>query len=138
MSETINLDQNNRQVVRGIVKASSVTCSMTSAADVYVHVISKDDTAELYKGDGTVIPKATRTRFYIFRKNPGNSAFSATVGVTDLPDDPAKKANMVTALNPVKPKKVAKAKKSTKPIASKAKASKPKKTAKKSGGRSKG
>ena len=137
MSETINLDQNNRQVVRGIVKASSVTCSMTSAADVYVHVITKDDTAELYKGDGTVIPKATRTRFYIFRKNPGNSAFSATVGVTDLPDDAAK-ANMMTALNLVKPKKPPEAKKSKKLIVSKAKASKPKKTAKKSGGRSKG
>jgi hypothetical protein len=75
MSETINLDQNNRQVVRGIVKASSVTCSMNSAADVYAHVITKDDTAELYKGDGTVIPKATRTRFYIFRKTPATRHF---------------------------------------------------------------
>jgi hypothetical protein len=79
VSETIELDQNNRQIVKGIVKASSVTCSVTSAADVYVHVITKDDTAELYKGDGTVIPKLTRTRFYVFRKNPGNAPFSATV-----------------------------------------------------------
>ena len=122
MSETIDLDQDHRQVVRGLVKASSVTCSTTSAADVYVHVITKDDTAELFKGDGTVIPKMTRTRFYVFRKNPGDAPFSATVDVTDLPDAPAKKADMMTALNLVKPTRAAKkvAKRAKKPAAAKA------------------
>ena len=85
MSEVINLDQDHRQVVRGIVNASSVICTATSAADVYVHVITQGDTAELYKGDGTVVPKMTRTRFYVFRRNSGNAPFSATVSVTDLP-----------------------------------------------------
>src|SRR5215207_9649749 len=85
MTEIINLNQDQRQVVRGLVSASSVICAATSAADVYVHVITKEDTAELYRGDGTVIPKMTRTRFYIFRRNSGNAPFSATVSVTDLP-----------------------------------------------------
>jgi len=69
MSETINLDRDHREVVRGIVKDSSVLCSATSAPDVYVHVITAKDTAELHKGDGTVVPKMTRTRFHVFRVN---------------------------------------------------------------------
>jgi hypothetical protein len=85
MSETINLDRDHREVVRGIVKDSSVLCSATSAPDVYVHVITAKDTAELHKGDGTVVPKMTRTRFHVFRVNSGNDPFSATVVVTDLP-----------------------------------------------------
>jgi hypothetical protein len=72
MSETINLDRDHREVVRGIVKDSSVLCSATSAPDVYVHVITAKDTAELHKGDGTVVPKMTRTRFHVFRVNSGN------------------------------------------------------------------
>jgi len=53
------LDKRHRQVVRGIVKDSAVLCTQTSAADVYVHVITQKDTGELYKGDGTVIPPMT-------------------------------------------------------------------------------
>jgi hypothetical protein len=85
MSETIALDTAHREVVRGIVKDSSVLCTVTSAPDVYVHVITKDDTAELHQGDGTIVPKMTRTRFHVFRSNPGDEPFSATVTVTDLP-----------------------------------------------------
>jgi hypothetical protein len=119
MSETITLTSTNREVVRGIVKDSSVLCSDTSAHDVYVHVITKDDTAELYKGDGTVIPKMTRTRFYVFRRNPGDEPFSATVVVTDLPADKEKKAGLLmTAFSLVKHKpngiKTPKAKKAAK------------------------
>jgi hypothetical protein len=93
MSETIVLDSDHREVVRGIVKDSSVLCSSTSAPDVYVHVITAKDTAELFKGDGTVIPKMTRTRFHVFRKNSGNDPFSATVVVTDLPASATEKSN---------------------------------------------
>jgi hypothetical protein len=119
MSETIILDSTNREVVRGIVKDSSVVCSDTSAHDVYVHVITKADTAELYKGDGTVIPKMTRTRFYVFRRNPGAEPFSATVVVTDLPADKEKMSNvLMTAFSLVKHKpnamKIPKAKKAAK------------------------
>ena len=106
MSETIKLDQDHRQVVRGIVNDSSVLCSETSAPDVYVHVITQKDTAELFKGDGTVIPKMTRTRFYIFRKNSGDDPFSASVVVTDLPKQTEKKvAALMSAFSLMKHKR---------------------------------
>lgn len=95
MTETITLDMATREVVRGVVKDSSVLCTVTSAPDVYVNVITKADTATLHKGDGTVIPKMTRTRFHLFRANTGNEPFSATVVVTDLPGNPTDKSNML-------------------------------------------
>ncbi len=105
MSEIIQLNQDNREVVRGLAKDSSVICSDTSAPDVYVHVITKNDTAELFKGDGTVVPKMTRTRFHIFRKNSGSDPFSATVTVTDLPAAAGAKADaLMTAFSLVKHK----------------------------------
>jgi hypothetical protein len=97
MSDTIVLDSNHREVVRGIAKDSSVLCSATSAPDVYVHVITQKDTAELHKGDGTIIPKMTRTRFHLFRNDPGDDPFSATVTVTDLPASPTDKSNSLMA-----------------------------------------
>ncbi|MGY4282721.1 hypothetical protein ACVWXO_001941 [Bradyrhizobium sp. LM2.7] len=128
MSETIVLDTAHRQVVRGIVKDSSVLCTATSAPDVYVHVITKADTAELHQGDGTVIPKMARTRFYVFRSNTGNEPFSASVTITELPAAAAARSDvLMTAfslvkhkpdgIKPAKAKKPAKtkAKKSTKP-----------------------
>jgi hypothetical protein len=119
MSETIVLDIDHREVVRGIAKDSSVLCSTTSAPDVYVHVITAKDTAELHKGDGTVIPKMTRTRFHVFRVNPGNDPFSATVVVTDLPASATAKSDalmMAFGLVKHKPKgfKIKKAKKAVK------------------------
>lgn len=93
MSDTIKLDQDHRVVVRGIAKDSSVTCTDTSAPDVYVHVITAKDTAELHKGDGTVIPKMTRTTIRLFRVDPSNAPFSATVVITDLPKSDSKKSD---------------------------------------------
>ena len=138
MSETIVLDTTHREVVRGIAKDSSVLCTETSAPDVYVHVITKDDTAELHKGDGTVIPKMTRTRFHVFRVNPSDEPFSATVTVTDLPAAAGPRSDvLMTAFRLVKhrPDGIKPAKK--KPAkAAKKKSKKPAKAAKR--GRSKG
>lgn len=119
MSETIALVSGQPPAVRGIAKDSSVLCSATSAPDVYVHVITAKDTAELHKGDGTVIPKMTRTTFRVFRTNSGDDPFSATVVVTDLPAAPTEKSNvLMTAFSLVKHKpnalKVKKAKKPAK------------------------
>ena len=105
MSETIVLKNDHPEVVRGLVKDSSVLCSDTSAPDVFIHVITASDTAELFKGDGTVIPKMTRTRFRVFRKNPGDDPFSATVVVTDLPTSATEKSKtLMTAFSLVKHK----------------------------------
>jgi hypothetical protein len=119
MSETIVLKNDHPEVVRGLVKDSSVLCSDTSAPDVFIHVITASDTAELFKGDGTVIPKMTRTRFRVFRKNPGDDPFSATVAVTDLPTSATEKSKtLMTAFSLVKHKpdglKIRKAKKPAK------------------------
>ncbi|MBR0830596.1 hypothetical protein JQ596_34320 [Bradyrhizobium manausense] len=135
MSEIIQIDQDHREVVRGLVKDSSVICSDTSAPDVYVHIITKDDTAELFKGDGTVVPKMTRTRFHVFRKNPGDEPFSATVTVTDLPGAAAARADaLVAAFSLVKHKPGAlKAKKAAKKKVTKKAKKSAKKAAKKRG-----
>lgn len=121
MTEIITLDMATREIVRGIVKDSSVLCSVTSAPDVYVNVITKADTATLHKGDGTVIPKMTRTRFHLFRVTAGNEPFSATVVVTDLPSSAAERSEMLmTAFSLVRHK----------PKGMKLRAKKKKKTAK--------
>lgn len=132
MSETIVINSDHREVIRGIVKDSSVLCSLTSAPDVFVSVITAGDTAQLHKGDGTVIPKMTRTRFHLFRENSGDDPFSATVVVTDLPASATDKANtLMTAFSLVKHKpnalKIKKAKKAVKKTVKK-KAAKKKKS----------
>lgn len=124
MSETIVLSNDHRVVVRGITKDSSVLCSDTSAPDVFIHVITASDTAELFKGDGTVVPKMTSTTFRVFRKNPGDDPFSATVAVTDLPPSATDKSKtLMAAFSMVKHKpdamKIPKAKKPAKKKAAK-------------------
>lgn len=126
MSETIVVNSDQPEPIRGIVKDSSVLCSATSAPDVYVKVITAKDTAALHKGDGTVIPKMTRTRFHVFRDNPGDDPFSGTVVVTDLPTAATAKSDvLMTAFSFVKHKpnalKIKKAKKTTKKTTKKAK-----------------
>ena len=71
MSETIVLKNDHPEVVRGIAKDSSVLCSDTSASDVFIHVITPSDTAELFKGDGTVIPKLTKDAVSRVSQEPG-------------------------------------------------------------------
>lgn len=97
MSETIVLKSDHPEVVRGIVKDSSVLCSATSASDVFIHVITPSDTAELFQGDGTVIAKMSKARFRVFRKNAGDDPFSATVVVTDLPTSGTEKSRTLMA-----------------------------------------
>jgi hypothetical protein len=137
MSETIVLTSDHREVVRGITKDSSVLCSITSAPDVYIHVIT-DSTVELFQGDGTVVPKMTSTRFHLFRKNPGDDPFSATVAVTDLPAGATDKSNVLMAafsmvkhkpdaMNISKAKKPARKKTAKKAVAKKAVVKKAKK-----------
>ena len=64
---------------------------------MFIHVITPSDTAELFKGDGTVIPKMTKARFRVFRKSPGDDPFSATVVVTDLPASATEKSKTLMA-----------------------------------------
>jgi hypothetical protein len=47
MAETITLNRDKREVVRGLGTDSIITCTQTSAPDVYVNVISPKDTTPL-------------------------------------------------------------------------------------------
>ena len=90
LSETIKLDQNNKEVVRGIRRDSTVKCTKTSAPDVYVRTIdAKNKTSTtLHLGDTSVLPKLASVRIHLFRDDPGNAPFSAEVDVVEIPVDP--------------------------------------------------
>jgi hypothetical protein len=95
MGETINLDQDHREVVRGAAKDSIVTCIKTSAPDVYVAAIGVKETDELHQGDSTAFPKISRLKFHLFRTKVGDDPFSATIDITPIPDAPKKSTEMM-------------------------------------------
>jgi hypothetical protein len=99
MGETINLDQDHLEVVRGAAKDSIVLCTKTSAPDVYVAAISPKETDELHQGDSTAFPKITRLRFHLFRTKTGNDPFSATIDITAVPDAPKKLTELTAQVN---------------------------------------
>jgi hypothetical protein len=88
MTDTIQLDLDHREVVRAVVKDSRVTCTSTSAPDVYVNAITPGDTQSLHVGDSSIVPKVTRVRLRLFRVDPAPDPFSARVEIAELPDDP--------------------------------------------------
>jgi hypothetical protein len=87
MPETITVTQDQREVVRGLLQDSILTCTKLSAPDVYVALITSKETTDLYHvGDSTTEPRLTRVRFYLFRKNvDATDPFSATVSIEDAP-----------------------------------------------------
>jgi hypothetical protein len=88
MSETITITQDNREVSRGLGKDSIITCTKTSAPDVYVAAVTPKDTTDLRAGDSTAEPRLTRVKFHLFRKNAGDGPFSAVIDITDAPPAP--------------------------------------------------
>jgi hypothetical protein len=88
MAEVIKLDLAHREVVRAVIKDSRVTCTNTSAPDVYVNAITPADTQSLHLGDSCIVPKVTRVRVHLFRVDPSPALFSAQVEIAELPDDP--------------------------------------------------
>jgi len=92
MTETVKLDQNHREAVRGTVKDTMVRCSKTSAPDVYVTAITPDDTTILHLGDSTVVAGRTHARLHLFSRQAGDVPFSDEVELTELPDEPKPKS----------------------------------------------
>jgi hypothetical protein len=99
MGETINLDQDHLEVVRGAAKDSIVTCIKTSAPDVYVRAVSPKDTVDLHQGDSTAFPKITRLRFHLFRTESGADPFSANIDITAVPKDPKESKDLMAKIN---------------------------------------
>jgi hypothetical protein len=95
MAETVKLDQDRREAVRGTIKDTMVKVSKTSAPDVYITAITPDDTTILHLGDSTVIAKRSHVRLHVFCRQIGDIKFSGEAELTelpDLPDDPKPKA----------------------------------------------
>jgi hypothetical protein len=67
MGEKIVLDGSTREVARAVAKDSVVTCTKTSAPDVYVNAITSAETTSLHAGDSAAIAKMLTLRLHIFR-----------------------------------------------------------------------
>ena len=83
MGEKIVLSDTNREVVRAVTKDSAVTCTKTSAADVYVNAITIKETTSLYAGDSASVEKMLTLRLHIFRKNE-STPFSAELDLSQV------------------------------------------------------
>lgn len=110
MGETINLDMKKREVVRGLGKDSLITVTGTSADDVYVNAIAEKRTVTLYKNDSVAEERLATVRLHLFRYNPGDQPFSATVDISDAPAAPGKLLNAAFALEGRAPPKSKKGK----------------------------
>jgi hypothetical protein len=95
MPDTVKLDQDRREAVRGTVKDTMVKVSKTSAADVYITAITPDDTTILHLGDSTVIAKRSHVRLHLFCRQIGDVKFSGEAELTELPDEPKPKAKSI-------------------------------------------
>ena len=74
MAETVKLDQDRREAVRGTIKDTMVKVSKTSAPDVYITAITPDDTTILHLGDSTVIAKRSHVRLHVFCRQTETSS----------------------------------------------------------------
>jgi hypothetical protein len=80
---TSTLDHKPR--VKGVQKDSSLTCTKTSAPDVFVRVIiSNKEQQELYIGDNIAVPKGGNLSIRLFRKNPGDNPYSAELDLSPV------------------------------------------------------
>ena len=84
---TINLDsQNHKSSITAVIKDSILTCSNTSAPDVYVAGIIDNKTEhQLHAGESMAVPKMTTLRVQLFRVDPGNAIFSASLDLSAVP-----------------------------------------------------
>jgi hypothetical protein len=79
---TINLDQDHRSTVRAVDADSTLTCTKTSAGDVYTRGILKDEQHELRPGESMIVKAGSTLTVRLFRTNQGNDPFSAELSLT--------------------------------------------------------
>jgi hypothetical protein len=93
MRETIKLDSNHRAAARGIAKDSILTCSKTSAPDVFVNgIISNKEGHALFAGDSMAVPKVSTLSLRIFRNHASDELFSAELDLSPISDDTSSSA----------------------------------------------
>ena len=100
MSEMITVNQDKLEVVRGLAQDSIITCTRLSAPDVFVAIITQQETTNLLsEGDSTAEPRLTRVRIHLFRRSvDDHSPFSATVSIADAPPPNHKAADHTLAV----------------------------------------
>ena len=87
MGEIIRLASTpgHKPLVKGVHKQSSLTCTKTSAPDVFVRVIiSNKEEQELFLGDNIVVPSGGNLSIRLFRKNTGDHPYSAELDLSPL------------------------------------------------------
>ena len=72
MGEKVVLNDATREVARAVTKDSVVTCTKTSAPDVYVNAITPKETTTLHAGDSVPVEKMVPLRLHIFRTSEVN------------------------------------------------------------------
>jgi hypothetical protein len=88
MGEVIKLDsKSHRAAVRAIAKDSILTCSNTSAPDVFVNgIISNKEGHSLFAGDSMAVPKVSTLSLRIFRSHASDELFSAELDLSPISD----------------------------------------------------
>jgi hypothetical protein len=75
-----------QSVTRAVPKAAVLSCTASSAPDVYANVIwvVVGDTRQftVHAGDSMVVPEGATLTIWIFRKNPGKSMWTADFDLT--------------------------------------------------------
>src|SRR2546422_9332836 len=91
MGETIKLDSAHRAAVRGIAKDSILTCSKTSAPDVFVNgIISNKEGHFLFAGDSMAVPKKSTLSLRIFWRHAGDESISGGLDLSAVPPEPSR------------------------------------------------
>ncbi len=83
----IHLDSStNQSVTRAVPKAAVLSCSGTSASDVYAHaiwvVVGDIRQFTLHAGDSIMVPDAATLTIWIFRRNSGSGKWSADFDIS--------------------------------------------------------
>ncbi|MBR0715864.1 hypothetical protein [Bradyrhizobium liaoningense] len=78
----IHLDSSvSQSVTRAVPKSAVLSCTATSAPDVYAHaiwvVVGDIRQFTLYAGDSMVVPDGATLTIWIFRKQAGQSTWTA-------------------------------------------------------------
>ena len=76
----------NQSVTRAVPKAAVLSCTATSAPDVFAHaiwvVVGDIKQFTLNAGDSMMVPQGATLTIWIFRKNPGRSTWTADFDLT--------------------------------------------------------
>ena len=84
-TQTITLNSKTGQhIVKAVTQNSTLTCTKTSSADVYVNALTEKNQHSLQLGDSMFVPQGTLT-MWVFRKTGGTDEFWAQLDLATTP-----------------------------------------------------